>query len=94
MKLDLEQIGRLAELSRLDLSEAQLAALQADLSKMMAMATKVQNVDTSKLSGVINVHDDAQPLRADVPTPPARDLSADAAASQDGLVVVPPVLGK
>ena len=94
MKLDLAQIGHLAELSRLELSEQQQAALQADLAKMMAMAAKVQSVDTSKLSGVINVHDDDQPLRADTPAAPARDLSVDAAANQDGLVVVPPVLGK
>ena len=93
MKLDVEQMRHLAKLSRLDLDDEHLAVLQGDLAKIMAMAEQVENIDTSKLAGVVNVHEDDQPLRADLPLAPLRNLSADAAQSQDGMVVVPPVLG-
>ena len=92
MTLDRDQTQQLAHLTRLALDESQIARLSADLERMVAMVEQVQEVDTSTLTGVIHVHADSQPLRADTALAPQQRYADAAAAHKDGFVVVPKTL--
>ena len=92
--LSLEQIARIAELARLELSAADAAALQQQLNDIFAMVDRMQSVDTEGIAPMSHPQEAMQRLRADEVT--ERDARSEfqeiAPAVEDGLYLVPKVI--
>ena len=92
MKLSKDQIKQIARLSKLSLSEEQIANLETDLAKMMDLVDQVQNADTTGITELGHVHDVDLKMREDVAVQPKNNLAKDASNNKDGFVVVPKVI--
>ena len=92
--LSLNQVARIADLARLELSAAEAAAMQQQLNDILAMIDQMNAVDTQGVEPMSHPQEAAQPLREDVASDPGdRDLhSAIAPAVEDGLYLVPKVI--
>jgi len=92
--LSLEQIGRIAELARLELAPAEAIAMQQSLNDILAMVDAMNAVDTSGIEPMSHPQEAMQRLRADQPTEgDARTLfQSIAPAVEDGLYLVPRVI--
>jgi aspartyl-tRNA(Asn)/glutamyl-tRNA(Gln) amidotransferase subunit C len=88
-----EDVRRLADLARLDLSVEEITLFTAQLSGILSFAAEVQAVPTSPLAPADG--QDAPPLRDDTPRPslPREDVLAAAprADHETGLFTVPRV---
>lgn len=96
MKLD--EVQRIAHLSRLELSEPEAEALLPQLQAIFALVAEMQAVDTSNCEPlahpILFLRDLAQPLRADeVSETDQRTANMRSAPAQkDGYFLVPRVL--
>jgi aspartyl-tRNA(Asn)/glutamyl-tRNA(Gln) amidotransferase subunit C len=92
--LSREQIARLAALARLELSEAEAAAMQQQLNDILAMVDRMAAVDTSRVEPMSHPQEAMQRLRDDrVTEPDQRELFQSAApAVEDALYLVPKVI--
>ena len=92
--LSLEQISRLADLARLELTAAQAAALQQEMNDILAMVDRMAAVDTAGVEPLSHPQSASQRLRADVVTEPdQRDrFQSIAPQVEDGLYLVPKVI--
>jgi len=102
MALTSEDVGRIAQLARLDLSDDERAAMQSQLNGFFSIVEQMSAVDTSgieplytPLSAVQDVH---LRLRDDAVTEHGaaaqRELNQRSApAVEDGLYLVPKVIG-
>ena len=92
--LSLEQITRIADLARLELSPAETAAMQQQLNGILAMVDRMQAVDTRGVEPMSHPQQAMQRLREDAVT--ERDQrekhQAIAPATEDGLYLVPKVI--
>jgi aspartyl-tRNA(Asn)/glutamyl-tRNA(Gln) amidotransferase subunit C len=92
--LSLEQIARIAELARLEVTPDEAAALQQQLNGILAMVDQMASVDTSGVEPMSHPQQAMQRLRDDRAT--ERDertsFQAIAPAVEDGLYLVPKVI--
>ncbi len=93
MGIDRDEVFRVARLAHIDLTEAEAAALPAQLDRIVDYVRGLESVATD---GVRESHAaPATPLRADEPAPslPRDDVLRIAPAHRDALLVVPRVIG-
>ena len=92
--LSLEQIARLADLARLELSPAESAAMQQQLNAIFAMVDTMSAVDTQAVEPMSHPQEVMQRARADAVTEGDRREAFQAIAPQveDGLYLVPKVI--
>jgi aspartyl-tRNA(Asn)/glutamyl-tRNA(Gln) amidotransferase subunit C len=92
--LSLEQVARIADLARMELSAAEAAAMQQQLNDILAMVDQMNAVDTEGVEPMAHPQEAAQRLREDVVTDAGdRDrFLAVAPAVEDGLYLVPKVI--
>jgi aspartyl-tRNA(Asn)/glutamyl-tRNA(Gln) amidotransferase subunit C len=89
--MDIDQIKKLAHLSRLDVPEAELASVASEMGAILGFVDEIQKVQIDASSEVVG---DTNVFRDDivVPITPAHDLVEAAAQYQDHFVKVPKVL--
>ncbi len=68
MALDQQQVRDIADLSRLQIDEAQIAEYQKNLSNILDLVDQLSAVDTSSIEPMAHPLDAVQRLRADVVT--------------------------
>ena len=92
--LSLDQIAKIAELARLELSATAAAALQQELNGILAMVDRMQAVDTRTIEPMSHPQQAMQRLREDEVTEHDRreKHQAIAPATEDGLYLVPKVI--
>jgi aspartyl-tRNA(Asn)/glutamyl-tRNA(Gln) amidotransferase subunit C len=92
--LSLDQIARIAELARLELSPADSAAMQQQLNGILAMVDAMGAVDTKGVEPMSHPQQAMQRLREDAVTEGDQRESFQAVAPQveDGLYLVPKVI--
>jgi aspartyl-tRNA(Asn)/glutamyl-tRNA(Gln) amidotransferase subunit C len=92
--LSLEEIARLAELARLELTQGELAAMQQSLNGILAMVDRMSSIDTTGIEPMSHPQEAMQRLRDDrVTQPDLRDaFQAIAPQVEDGLYLVPKVI--
>ncbi|HEX4334197.1 MAG TPA: Asp-tRNA(Asn)/Glu-tRNA(Gln) amidotransferase subunit GatC [Usitatibacter sp.] len=92
--LSQEQVARIAELARLELTPAELAAVREQLNAILAMIDEMKAVDTTGIEPMSHPQSAMQRLRDDNATEPdLRDaFQAIAPAIEDGLYLVPKVI--
>ena len=92
--LSLEQVRRIADLARIELAEAELAAMQHELNGIFGLVDQMAAVDTEGVEPMSHPQAEAQRLRADDVT--ERDRRADfqgiAPQVEDGLYLVPKMI--
>ena len=92
--LSLEQIARIADLARLEVTPDEAAALQQQLNGILAMVDEMAGVDTSSIEPMSHPQQAMQRMREDRVT--ERDerasFQAIAPAVEDGLYLVPKVI--
>jgi aspartyl-tRNA(Asn)/glutamyl-tRNA(Gln) amidotransferase subunit C len=98
MSLDLEQIRRIARLSRIAISEAEALDTAKRLNSLLGLIDELQAVDTRGIEPMAHALDAqveiAQRLREDKAVEPDRrdDFQALAPAVEEGLYLVPRVV--
>jgi len=92
--LSLEQIARVADLARLELTAEEAAALQQQLNGILAMVDAMASVDTSGVEPMSHPQQAMQRLRDDSVTEhdERAAFQAIAPAVEDGLYLVPKVI--
>ena len=92
--LSLEQVARIAELARIELTPAEAEAMRGQLNAILALVDRMNGVDTSGVEPMSHPQDAVQRLREDrVSEGDARaEFQAIAPATEDGLYLVPKVI--
>ena len=92
--LSLQDVQRIAHLARLELSEAEAGAMQAQMNDILAMIDRMAAVDTTGVEPMSHPQEVTQPLRDDAVTEPDRrdEFLALAPQAEDGLYLVPKVI--
>lgn len=92
--IDEEQLGELARAVRLDLSESERASLLEELSRMLAFAGRLGEVDTAGVQEWRGEAPTGRALRRDEPRPslPQEAALSLAPATRDGYFEVPRTL--
>ena len=92
--LSLDQIARIAELARLEVSPAESAALQQQLNDILAMVDAMSAVDTEGVEPMSHPQEVSQRARDDAVTEADRreDFQAVAPQVEDGFYLVPKVI--
>jgi aspartyl-tRNA(Asn)/glutamyl-tRNA(Gln) amidotransferase subunit C len=95
MKLSHEQVRGIAELAKLNLTDAEVALFAGQLSNILTYFQKLQEVDTSQVSPTASVLPLKNVFRPDVPAPalPTEQVVANAAESLGGQFRVRAILG-
>jgi aspartyl-tRNA(Asn)/glutamyl-tRNA(Gln) amidotransferase subunit C len=90
----LEQISRLAHLARLELSDAEAAAMQQQLNDILAIVDQMGAVDTVGVEPMSHPQEATQRLREDRVTETEQRalFQSIAPAVEDGLYLVPKVI--
>ena len=88
------EIRRIARLARIEVDEAQVAALGTELNAILRLVELMQAVDTAGVEPMSHPQAFAQRLREDVVTEPDRraDFQSVAPQVEDGLYLVPRVV--
>ncbi|MBM3433403.1 MAG: Asp-tRNA(Asn)/Glu-tRNA(Gln) amidotransferase subunit GatC [Bacteroidetes bacterium] len=76
MNLTREDVLKLADIAKLELSEAQADALLGDLEKMLGFVDKVRALDLDGVEPLVYMTDRENVLRDDVPTEPLSHADA------------------
>ena len=92
--LSLDQIAKIAQLARLELSPADAAAMQQQLNGILAMVDRMQAVDTKGVEPMSHPQQAMQRLRDDVVSEADHRASYQsvAPATEDNLYLVPKVI--
>jgi aspartyl-tRNA(Asn)/glutamyl-tRNA(Gln) amidotransferase subunit C len=92
--LSLEQVRHIARLARIELADADTAALQRELNDILAMVEQMRAVDTSGVEPMSHPQEARQRLREDrVTEMDQRELFQSIAPQvEDGLYLVPQVI--
>jgi aspartyl-tRNA(Asn)/glutamyl-tRNA(Gln) amidotransferase subunit C len=92
--LSLEQVRHIARLARIELADADTAALQRELNDILAMVEQMRAVDTSGVEPMSHPQEARQRLREDRLTESdERELFQSIAPQvEDGLYLVPQVI--
>lgn len=90
----IEEVERIAELARLDFTPDEKARLAEEMSRILAMVSKLNELDTSRVEPLHHVLDLHTVLREDVPGPtlPREEVMANAPARKGDFFIVPKVL--
>lgn len=94
MALDLAQIRRIADLARIDVTDAEAQRVLEQLNDIFRMIERMQAVDTDALEPMAHPLGGAQRLRDDVVTVSDERTAnlSNAPEQQDGLFLVPRVI--
>lgn len=94
MSLNLEDVSRIALLSRIELSAAERETTRDQLNDILGFIEQLQAVDTAGIEPMAHAVDVVQRLRADVVTESDRraDFQAVAPETEAGLYLVPRVV--
>ncbi len=94
MSLNLEDVGRIARLARIELSSAEREATRDQLNGILGFIEQLQAVDTAGIEPMAHAVDVVQRLRPDVVTESDRraDFQALAPETEAGLYLVPKVI--
>ncbi len=94
MSLTNEQVGRIARLARLAISETEIDGTRAKLDGIFALIEQMQAVDTAGIAPMSHPQELATRLRADAVTESDRRAAFQAVAPQteNGLYLVPKVI--
>ena len=94
MSLSLEQVRRVAQLARIELTDADAAATQAKLNGIFDLLAQMQAVDTTGIEPMSHPQDLATRLRTDaVSEADRRDaFQRIAPQTENGLYLVPKVI--
>ncbi|HOL64722.1 MAG TPA: Asp-tRNA(Asn)/Glu-tRNA(Gln) amidotransferase subunit GatC [Accumulibacter sp.] len=97
MSLTLEQVRRVAQLARIEISDDEANSTLAQLNSIFALIEEMQSVDTQGIEPMAHAQEMMQRLRDDLPD--ARDSGERRAAFQaiapetaEGLYLVPKVI--
>ena len=92
--LSLDEIRRIGDLARLDLSDTELAAMQHELGGILALVDQMSAVDTEGVEPMSHPQDAMQRLREDEVTEvdARQQFQAIAPQVEDGLYLVPKVI--
>jgi len=92
--LSLEQVRAIAHLARIEVAEAEEAALAAQLNGILAMVEQMQGVDTRGVEPMSHPQEVRQRMREDLVTEvDQRELFQSIAPQvEDGLYLVPQVI--
>jgi aspartyl-tRNA(Asn)/glutamyl-tRNA(Gln) amidotransferase subunit C len=92
--LSLEQIRRIADLARLELGEAEVAAMQHELNGILGLVDQMGAVDTKGVEPMSHPQEAMQRLRVDAVTETDHrgEFQAIAPQVEDGLYLVPKVV--
>ena len=93
MSLTLQEVEHIANLARLNLSDAEKTKYQQQLSAILDYIAMLQELDTSAIPPTSSVLPDASPLRADTPgqSLPTNNLLSNAPETTNDQFRVPPV---
>lgn len=91
-----DEVAHLAMLSRLALSEEEIALFAEQIDEIVGAVAAVQQVDTEGVEPMSHPHSIATSMRDDVlvPTLTAEQALDQAPASEDGRFMVPQILGE
>ncbi len=94
MSLSLEQVRRIAQLARIEISDAEAESTLGHLNGIFSLIEKMQAVDTRGVEPMAHAQDVAQRLRPDVVTEVDRRDAFQAIApdTEKGLYLVPQVM--
>ena len=94
MSLTLEQVRRVAQLARIDVSDAEAESTLGHLNGIFSLIEEMQAVDTRGIEPMAHAQDLSQRLRADVVTEGDRRAAFQAVApeTEAGLYLVPKVI--
>jgi aspartyl-tRNA(Asn)/glutamyl-tRNA(Gln) amidotransferase subunit C len=94
MALDKSEVGKIAQLARLHISEADADEVASRITDILALIDQMQSVDTETVEPMAHPLDVTQRLRVDTVTEKDRrdELQTLAPAAQDGLYLVPKVI--
>ena len=100
MTINAADVEKIAKLARIRIDATDIAEVSQRLGNILAMADKLQAVDTANVAPMANPLDATQRLRADIVTEPAGEAAVNARdaflaiapSSQDGLFLVPKVI--
>jgi aspartyl-tRNA(Asn)/glutamyl-tRNA(Gln) amidotransferase subunit C len=94
MSLSADDVRRIAQLARLELSEAEAAHTLAQLNEVFGLIEQLQACDTEGVEPMTHAQDLALRLRADEAVEPDRrdDYQRVAPAVEQGLYLVPRVI--
>lgn len=88
---DAIKVRRLAELAKLSLTDAEAVRLEQEMSRVIAFAQQLAQVDLTDIPPMANVLDEPQQLRADEvqSSLEAQTVLQSAPATQGACIVVP-----
>ena len=94
MSLPIDQVKRIAHLARIAVTDAEAAAVQADLNRILALIEEMNAVDTAGIEPMAHARDLTVRLRADEVRESDRHEAFQAVAPQveAGLYLVPKVI--
>ena len=94
MSLSLEQVRRVAQLARIEISDAEAETTRGHLNGIFALIEEMQAVDTRGIEPMAHAQDLAQRLRPDVVTETNRRDAYQAVSPEVevGLFLVPKVI--
>ena len=94
MSLSLEQVHRVAQLARIEISDAEAETTRGHLNGIFALIEEMQAVDTRGIEPMAHAQDLAQRLRPDVVTETNRRDAYQAVSPEveAGLFLVPKVI--
>jgi len=94
MSLTPEQVRRVAQLARLEISEGEVASTLAQLNGILSLIETMQAVDTTGVAPMAHAQDVAQRLREDRVSEENRRAAYQAVApeTEAGLYLVPRVI--
>lgn len=94
MSLTLEQVRRIAQLARIEISDAEAKSTLGQLNGIFSLIEEMQAVDTTGVEPMAHAQDLAQRLRADAVSETNRrdDYQAVAPETEAGLYLVPKVI--
>ena len=95
MKLSLQEVDHIAQLARLNLTDAEKKLYAGQLSDILDYAARLDELDTDDILPTASVFDTTLRLREDKVCPglSREDVLSNAPEAQDGQFKVPPVLG-
>ena len=94
MSLSEDDIRRIADLGRIDITDEQVLAMQGELNDIFRMIEKIRSVDTEGIAPMPNPHDGVLRRRADAVTEPEdrQENMKNAPEQAEGCFLVPQVI--
>ena len=94
VQLTVEEIRKVAALARLTLTEDEVAAMTADIARILDYVAKLDELDTAGVEATSHVVAMETPFRPDVvtSTPSVESSLANAPEREDGYFVVPAII--